>query len=264
MFSVGKKNGTLYFRDYGGFESRNPSTFWCMKQADTIYNWKDFDEFQIHTDDYENNQSQYTYSKQNTYTNVIPDFNFHAWPEVGLNDYDTVCKSIDLAGSQPYDMMKVGWIGARTHTNRNILLDTGSKHPELFDFIDMNWIRTGTIKHNATRYMSFPDLVKQYAALIDIEGNGYSGRLKYLLWSHRPVLLVDRPHKEWFYEYLEPWKHYIPVKRDLSDLVEQTLWVTNNYNESLQIAQNAYEFCSMYLTRDACYAQWNKIICDRA
>jgi hypothetical protein len=263
MFTVWKKNGTLCYNDHGGWESRNLSTFWCMKQADSIYNWKDFDEFNIHTSDYERSATEYTYSKIYSYTNTIPDFNFHAWPEVGLDDYDEVYKSIDAAGSHDYEVMKVGWIGARTHQNRNVMLNIGSTRADLFDFYDMNWIRTGVTKHNYSRYMSIHEMVKKYAALIDIEGNGYSGRLKYLLWSHRPVIIVDRPHKEYFYEHLIPWTHYIPVKRDLSDLVENTTWIFNNYLKALEIAEQAYDFSKKYLTRDACYEQWNKIITQR-
>jgi hypothetical protein len=127
----------------------------------------------------------------------------------------------------------------------------------------MNWIKVNNqIKLNATKYISFEDLVKTYSILIDIEGNGYSGRLKYLLWSHRPILLVDRPHKEYFFEFLEEWKHYIPVKRDLSDLVEKTQLCLLNYSKALEIAENAYEFSKKYLTREACYKQWNNIIND--
>ena len=96
--------------------------------------------------------------------------------------------------------------------------------------------------------------------LIDIEGFGYSGRLKYLLWSHRPVLLVDRPHKEFFFEFLKEWEHYIPVKRDLSDLLEKTKWCLDHCEESQAIAENAFQFSKIHLTRDACFDKWNEIV----
>jgi len=108
--------------------------------------------------------------------------------------------------------------------------------------------------------ISTTDLVKTYSLLIDIEGCGYSGRLKHLLWSHRPLLLVDRPHKEFFFEHLKEWVHYIPVKRDLSDLIEKTKWCIDNYDKALIIAENAFQFSKVYLTRDACYDKWNDII----
>jgi len=125
----------------------------------------------------------------------------------------------------------------------------------------MSWMKKdNNIILNSTKYMSLSDLVKKYSILIDIEGNGYLGRLKYLLWSHRPVLIVDRPHKEFFFQYLNEWEHYILVKRDLSDLTEKTEWCLNNYDKAINIAENAYNFSLIYLTREACYNQWNSII----
>lgn len=261
MFSITKKNGELIFKDYGGYAYRNPSTFWCIQKADEIYNWKDFNEIKIHTGDYERNIRNYTYSKRNSYTNLVPDFNFHSWPRVGINDYESFVKEIDNSGLNPYEIHKVGWIGnTKTNYRRKQLFNIGNANNELFDIFDMNWISTDKILLNSTNYISTPHLVKKYSMLIDIEGNGYSGRLKYLLWSHRPLLLVDRPHKEFFFEFLKEWEHYIPVKRDLSDLVEKAKWCKDNYDKALQIAENAYQFSKIHLTRNACYEKWNNII----
>jgi hypothetical protein len=263
-FIVSKINGKLIYKDLGACETRNPSTYWCIKKADEKYNWNDFNEITIKTDDYETNNNEYTYSKQTSYNNLIPDFNFHSWPQVGINDYEEIVKKIDNAGLNNYEINKVGWIGA-TNTNimRKRLLEINNNNKDLFDIFNMNWIRTNINVNemlNSTKYISMDELVTKYSILIDIEGAGYSGRLKYLLWSHRPLLLVNRPHKEYFFEYLKEWEHYIPVKRDLSDLIEKTKWCLDNYDEALQIAENAYNFSKLYLTRDACYDKWNEII----
>jgi hypothetical protein len=262
-FYVSKKDGKLIFEDLGGYETRNPSTFWCIQKADEKFNWKDFDKILIHTHDRGTNNDDYNYSKPIDYDRTVPDFNFHSWPQVGIDDYEQFVKEIDESGLNAYKMNKVGWIGCSdTHIIRKKLLEIGDQHKELFDIFDMNWIREnkGNIRLEGTRYISTPDLVKQYSMLIDIEGGGYSGRLKHLLWSHRPLLLVDRPHKEFFFQFLKGWVHYIPVKRDLSDLVEKTKWCLENYDKALMIADNAYRFSKLYLTRDACYDKWNDII----
>ena len=52
------------------------------------------------------------------------------------------------------------------------------------------------------------------------------------------------------------------MKRDLSDLIEKAKWCKDNYDKSLQIAENAYQFSNVYLTRNACYDKWNNIISD--
>lgn len=251
----------MNFEDLGGHETRNASTFWCIQKADEKYNWNDFQKIVIYTGDAENKEDDYSYSKQDHYTNLVPDFNFHAWPQVGIHDYETVVKEIDTAGLTPYQINKVGWIGNKnTNHMRSKLIQIGNENKEWFDIFDMHWIPSGTTQLQSNRYISTPDLVQTYSILIDIEGNGYSGRLKHLLWSHRPLLLVDRPHKEFFFEFLKEWEHYIPVKRDLSDLVEKTKWCFENYDQALKIAENAFQFSKSHLTRDACSDQWNKII----
>ena len=63
-----------------------------------------------------------------------------------------------------------------------------------------------------------------------------------------------------FFDFLKEWEHYIPVKRDLSDLIEKTKWCKDNYDKCLQIAENAYQFSKSHLTRNACYDKWNNII----
>ena len=262
-FSVSKKNGSLIFKDFGGYETRNYSTMWCIYKADEKYKWHDFNEIKIHTQDFEENNNDYTYSKKNNYNNVVPDFNFHAWPEIGYTDYEKLSENISSAGLNTYEINKVGWIGnIRTNVMRRKLLEIGNNNNNLFDFFDMTWSPSGDTFLNSSTYISTPELARKYSILIDIEGNGYSGRLKHLFWSHRPVLLVDRPHKEFFFEFLKEWVHYIPVKRDLSDLIEQTKWCFDNYDKAVIIAENAYQFSKMHLTRDACYDKWNNVICN--
>jgi hypothetical protein len=261
-FIVKKENGQLIFSDITrGYETRHPSTKWCITQADYIYKWKDFKQITITTNDAERNDDEYTYSKQNgAYNNLIPDFNFHAWPEVGIRDYSETIELIHLAGLQKPIINKVGWIGGFTNIIRKNLFEIGNQNKELFEIYSMEWKQTGNIQLSGTKYISTPDLVKNYSILIDVEGNGFSARVKHLLWSHRPLLLVDRPHKEYYYEYLIEWEHYIPVKRDLSDLIEKTKWCIDNYDKAKIIAENAYQFSKVYLTREACYKQWDKII----
>jgi hypothetical protein len=260
-FCFSKKDGKLIFKDLGGYETRNPSTFWCIQKADEIYKWNDFTEIKIHTGDVENNNNDYTYSKQNSYNKLVPDFNFHSWPQVGINDYEKFIKEIDNAGLNNFEINKVGWIGnINTNFRRKQLLEISNNNKKLFDIFDMNWVHSGNIMLGSTKYISTPELVKKYSILIDIEGAGYSGRLKHLLWSHRPLLIVDRPHKEFFFEFLKEWKHYIPVKRDLSDLIEKTKWCINNYHKASQIAENAYNFSKLHLTRNVVYNKWNTIV----
>ena len=263
-FCISKINGKLIFKDLGGYETRNPSTFWCIKKADEKYNWNDFNEIKVDTNDNYCGEG-YSYIKNN-YKNLIPDFVFHSWPQVGINDYENFVNEIDSAGLNNYEIHKVGWIGnLNTNFRRKQLFEIGNNNKDLFDIFNMNWIKSNNTLLNSTKYIYTPDLIKKYSMLIDIEGAGpYSARLKTLLWSHRPLLLVDRPGKEFFFEFLKEWEHYIPVKRDLSDLIEKTKWCLDNYDKALIIAENAYQFSKTHLTRDACYEKWNNIIVSKS
>lgn len=263
QFTVAKRNGQLQYMDQGGYESRNASCIWCINQANSHFDWEDFPELTIHTGDYEQSISEHTFSKQNSTIRTVPDFNFHAWPEVGIDDYERTIGAVHERGLQPAAQHKVGWIG-NLHTcgTRQVLYEIGRLHPVFFDICDMQWSISGQTKLDSSRYISLPDLVAEYSILIDIEGNGYSGRLKYLLWSHRPLLLVDRPHREFFFDAFEPWVHYIPVDRYCTDLLEKAQWCVENYPQALQIAERAYQKSCEMLTRLACYKQWDRVISE--
>jgi len=261
-FFVSKIGGHLVYDDKGGYETRNPSTFWCIQKADEIYQWPDFPALEISTGDYEESDNEYSYSKRNGYHCLVPDFNFHAWPQVGIDDYEETVQEIVRAGCMDAIENRVGWMGSLNAIRlRWMMMQIGIAHPNLFAMKDVKWKKEpGLVALQSPQYLSLPDLVSRFSVLVDIEGNGYSGRLKYLLWSRRPVLLVDRPHKEYFFQDLQPWQHYVPVHRDLSDLVQKAEWCLANQEEAKQIAENAYLFSQTNLTRTACFEQWNRII----
>lgn len=260
-----KENGQLVFYHNGGFQFRNPSTIWCITEADKIYKWGDFPEMTISTEDSEcNDSTSYSYSRMDgNLSRVVPDFVFHNWPQSGIQDYEMTINKIQEAGLKKPLVQKLGWIGnINTNPMRERLLHIGNNHRDIMDIRSMTWFQekdaNGRLK--STHFMSLEDLVHTYAMLIDVEGHGYSGRLKCLLWSRRPLLLVERPHHEYFFEHLKAWEHYIPVKRDLSDLVEKVRWTLDHQEEALCIARNALEFSKQHLTRAACFAIWNRII----
>lgn len=58
------------------------------------------------------------------------------------------------------------------------------------------------------------------------------------------VLKQDSPYYEHFYHQLKPWEHYVPVRRDLSDLKERVLWAQEHDDEAYRIAQNARKFAN--------------------
>tara|TARA_B110000285_G_C14615769_1_gene376894 strand:- start:64 stop:231 length:168 start_codon:yes stop_codon:yes gene_type:complete len=49
------------------------------------------------------------------------------------------------------------------------------------------------------------------------------------------ALKVDSDFGQWFYGAIKPYKHYVPVKNDLSDLVEQVEWLKQNDDKAREI-----------------------------
>ena len=52
--------------------------------------------------------------------------------------------------------------------------------------------------------------------------------MPYLMGGRSVILKQDSPYYEHFYKDLKPYEHYIPVKRDLSDLEEKIIWAREN------------------------------------
>ena len=84
----------------------------------------------------------------------------------------------------------------------------------------------------------------QYKYHIDLGGGGgttWTGTIEKLAL---PGVLFHHvtPTKDWFHDHLEPWKHYIPVAQDLSDLREQFEWAERNPQRAQRIAEAGTEF----------------------
>lgn len=179
-----------------------------------------------------------------------PDGFFYKW-EMQRNflscfEWEFIVKQIVEESEKNPTIDKTAWFGnihttkkaKEGHTRLN-LKKIGDQNKKLFDIVQSS-------KKN---YKTMSDQVRDYRFLIDVGGHGYSGRLKYLLFSKRPLLLIDRFHVEFFHSKLQPFRHYIPVKNDLSDLLEKENWARENESESLKIATNAFEFAKENFTQ---------------
>ncbi|WP_417308860.1 glycosyl transferase family 90 [Devosia sp.] len=76
---------------------------------------------------------------------------------------------------------------------------------------------------------------------IDVDGNTNTwSNLLIRLHFGCCVLKVESEHgyRQWYYDRLIPWEHYVPIKPDMSDLLEQIDWVRSHDTESQAIAAN--------------------------
>ena len=257
----------LIVKDHGGYQSRHARTLQMMRDVFTnhaaAFHNRSFDVFIGSFDNPEScNDLAAVVPHVLTYSitdqcrpniHVIPDFIFGGWPEAGIQSYDETTQAISIAGRMLPRHDKLFWIGnAGMHDDRMKLVELALHHPDVMSCVAMQWqphkgASTGLLK--ADNYVSLPDHAA-YSMLLDIRGAGYSGRLKLLMHAARPVFLVERPFREFFYEHLRPFEHFIPVKSDLSDLVQRIQQVKGNANLAQTLGANAAAFAAKYLTRD--------------
>lgn len=89
-----------------------------------------------------------------------------------------------------------------------------------------------------------------YKYIIHIDGNVSAFRLSYELCMGSCILLVGSQYKLFYSHLLVPMKHYIPIKPDLSDLIEKIKWCRENDETCREISVNAKKFYTKYLRKD--------------
>jgi hypothetical protein len=84
--------------------------------------------------------------------------------------------------------------------------------------------------------------LNRYKYHIDIDGRSSSwpGLFQKLL-SGSPILKVTSAggYRQWYYDRLNPWQHYVPVATDMSDLVEKAEWLQSHDQEARAIGAAA-------------------------
>ena len=82
-----------------------------------------------------------------------------------------------------------------------------------------------------------------YRYLIDIDGNSNSWSLFEKLIMGAAILKVASPQgfRQWYYDRLVPWEHFVPVAADLSDFEDRVNWLFDHPAEAEKIGANAAE-----------------------
>ncbi len=95
-------------------------------------------------------------------------------------------------------------------------------------FSDMRYNKKSKLNHMYLKpFTSLQDQLK-YKFIIAVEGNDVASNLAWILLSNSIPICPTHFIESWFCEgKLKPWKHYIPVKNDFSDLEQ-------NYNKCLK------------------------------
>ncbi|KAJ7366757.1 glycosyl transferase family 90-domain-containing protein [Mycena albidolilacea] len=144
------------------------------------------------------------------------------------------------------------------------LVELGREHPELMN-VKMTRFAEGHCKkdcdrdrviaeYNITGPFSSRKETMEYKYVLDIDGNTFSGRFLNLLKSGS-LVFKSTVFEEYFNDWIRPYEHYIPVKPDLSDLVEKVEWAISHEGEARRIQETGKLFTQRVMTdeQNNCY-----------
>lgn len=271
-FSYRKDTGEIIFRDYKSIDVRNISTMKLIQTA--IYRVRDkiSKDLDVRVITYDrcprktHEGKTWCYAKFDWQTDVtmIPDFFFDGWPSVGFPNWEQLTKLMLEKSSTPPLYREALWSGALDmNTIRNKYYEISQKDKR-FICVPVMWKR-----HEWKAFQEIPNDRKitlldfpKYKYLVDLPCGGYSGRFKALLFSGRPIFKSEDGYLEYFYEDLKPFQHYIPIKKDLSDLSEMMDWAETHPEECERIAKNAQSYAIENLTTEKAIQYLEKLIIE--
>jgi hypothetical protein len=126
------------------------------------------------------------------------------------------------------------------------LFDIGlTSIPSRHDHLQLNVSQVGGLVSPLKPMEAF----QRYIGILDIDGNSWSSRFGALLCYNSVVLKVEPAYVDYFHPTLQPWKHYVPVQRDLSDLEQQAAFCTDADNQAAvrQIVATANDWCRQHM-----------------
>jgi hypothetical protein len=122
-----------------------------------------------------------------------------------------------------------------------------SQHVPLWIDAGLSWVDDAMRSVLEREHVVKSELSKQehlaYKYLPCLDGHmctypGYQWRLL----SGSVTMKQESEQVQWFYGALQPFVHYIPIRNDISDLVEKVIWARTHDAETKKIAEEAYRF----------------------
>ncbi len=139
------------------------------------------------------------------------------------------------------DLQRIKLCELASNAEKQALFDVGLSSIVQLNRSAENEIKTlGYLKdHKSIR------IIHSFKYLIDVDGNSNAWSSLFLkLLSGSVVLKVESAggYRQWYYDRLIPWQHYVPVNKDLSDLQEKLIWLRDNDQEARRMANSSQDF----------------------
>lgn len=181
----------------------------------------------------------------------IPDWAFERWDDANVprfhSDFYPNYKPVNFKDKYDY----LFWIGSiDKHVNRFKMYEQfGNREHDGYKVYQNGDIPFTSIEDHG-----------KYKYLIDVEGRGYSDRLKFLFMLNSVIFVCDRPYTEYWHDLFEPWVHYVPVNRDFSNLEQNYTIMRNDQLRSEKMARECRERALEVFSEDAVYKYYAKIL----
>jgi len=96
------------------------------------------------------------------------------------------------------------------------------------------------------------DQLSKFKYHIDTGGGGGTTWTGTVLKLGLPGLLFHHttPTKDYIFDQIQPWVHYVPVREDLEDLMEKLEWAETHQDQARRISENATELMKRLSTSE--------------
>jgi hypothetical protein len=99
-----------------------------------------------------------------------------------------------------------------------------------------------------------------YKYLISLDGVAAAWKRVATILASGAVLLLHHRWNQFFYPGLKPWIHYVPIKYDVSNLIEQYEWLIAHPSQAKKIAENGLRFARCILHPKALEAYFAEVV----
>ena len=154
----------------------------------------------------------------------------------------------------------------RKYTRFN-LVSKASSRPDL---IDAGF--TSIVQYASKNKQKFDLIMKKqmnqeeqsmYKYIVVADGNSGTYSYYWVLASGSVPLKQESEYVQYFEEKLQEYVHYVPIKRDFSDLFEKIMWLRLNDSKAQEIANNAMKFAKEHFNIQLLKEQIIKCINDK-
>jgi hypothetical protein len=173
---------------------------------------------------------------------LFPDYIFGNWWHIGLRNFGDFTEDIIRnSGSENIEDGRIFWIGATQGVSQRInYLNLCERNPEKLCGDRMHWTGRGRVP--TSNFVSMKDHCR-FKYLIDLTGQGVSGRLKILPFCGRPLFIADRRLWAWSDIVIIKERLHIGVKEDLGDLLDLYDRTERNQSEAFEKSRALASFC---------------------